>query len=44
MADVGQDKQAALDSVEAIFDALSKAKKMEFIGELNEALLYIERH
>jgi len=44
MADVGQDKQAAKDSVEAIFNALPKTKQREYLGELNEALLYIERH
>lgn len=44
MPDVGDDKRAAKDSVEAIFNALPKKRQAEFIGELNEALLYIERH
>lgn len=44
MPDVGEDKQAARESVEAIWKALPKRKQMEFLGELNEALLYIERH
>jgi hypothetical protein len=44
MADVGESQEDAKASVEAIFEALPKSKKMEFIGELNEALLYIERH
>lgn len=44
MADlpVGKDKQAATASVEAIFKAVPKSKKMELIGEFNEALLYIQ--
>jgi hypothetical protein len=44
MADVGEDKKAAHDSVTAIFEALSKKKQMELLGEYNEALLYISRH
>jgi len=41
---VGEDRVAARESVNAIFEALPKKKQMEFLGELNEALLYIERH
>lgn len=37
-SEVGQDRQAAIESVKAIFDALPKTKQLEFLGELNEAL------
>lgn len=43
MSNVGESKEDALASVNAIFEALPKSKKMEFLGELNEALVYIER-
>lgn len=44
MSGVGDDQRAAKESVEAIFNALPKSRQMELIGELNEALLYIQRH
>lgn len=40
---VGLDKQVAIESVKALFDAIPKKRQIEFIGEFNEALVYIER-
>jgi hypothetical protein len=42
MAGVGEDKQAAKESVVAIFEALPKTKQMNFIGEYNEVLMYLQ--
>ena len=39
----GESKEDARASVVAIFEALPKRKQMEFLGEYNEALVYIER-
>lgn len=40
-AGVGECPGCAEESVDAIFCALSKSKKNELIGELNEALCFI---
>ncbi len=40
----GDSKDDARASVNAIFEALPKKRQMEYLGELNEALLYIESH
>ncbi len=39
----GESKDDAKTSVIAIFEALPKSKQFDFIGEYNEALVYIER-
>jgi hypothetical protein len=44
MANVGESQADARASINAIFEALPKSKKMEFLGELNEVLIYIDRH
>ncbi len=44
MADVGKDPKAAVDAVEALFKALPKTRQAEHLGDLNEALLYIQEH
>ncbi len=44
MADTGEDPKAASESVEAIFNALPKTKQREFLGGLNEVLVYIAHH
>ena len=44
MSDVGEDPKAAEESVNAIFEALPKKKQLEFLGELNEVLIFISRH
>lgn len=44
MANVGDDPKAATDAANEMFEAIPKSKRMEFIGHLNEVLVYISSH
>jgi hypothetical protein len=44
MEQVGESKAEAKAAVEEMFEALPKSKKLEFLGHLNEMLLYIGGH
>lgn len=44
MANVGDNPKVAKDAAEAIFKALPKTRQAEYLGELNEVLIYIDRH
>ncbi len=34
---------AAIECVEALFNAIPKARRLEYIGEYNDAMLFLER-
>lgn len=38
-----QEAKKALEALNRMFDALPKSKKMEFVGELNDVSLVLER-
>jgi hypothetical protein len=43
MSNVGESKEDAKASIESLFNAIPESRKMEYIGEYNEAMVYIER-
>jgi len=44
MTGVGDDPQTARDALEALFKAIPKSRQGEHLGDLNEVLVYIDRH
>jgi hypothetical protein len=43
MTDVGKQK-IAIEAINAIFEAIPKSRRLEYLGDLNEVLLYIQYH